>query len=454
MRPASERAFLRRRLARRGVAGKVAAGWIFGPPANQFTATVLPDTNVRTIQDFVRLGARQSATPSVNDATTRQECPHFGHEGFGRCSFECIWEQPHTDGPESFWSTMKRGQRSYLRRNKCQAPRAPRETYSMSTAILQLDPSVGATAGRSELAIRVEANEKYRRLRWPAPFDHTTHRLVHGDARDLAGLDDESVHLIVTSPPYWTLKEYPSADGQLGNVPDYELFLSDLDRAWRECERVLVPGGRICCVVGDVCVPRKNHGRHYIVPLHADIQVRSRALGLDCLTPVIWQKIANGVHEASGNGAGYYGKPYEPGAVVKNDIEYILFLRKGSGYRSPTPTQRDLSMLTKTEMQAWFRSVWSDIRGASTRGGHPAPYPPSLAERLIRMFSFAGDTVLDPFAGSCSTLVAAMRSGRNSVGIEIESSYIQRARERLGVELQRHRFNANTTAALAADEVW
>ena len=98
-----------RRLAGRGVAGKVAVGWILGPLANQFTATVLPDTNVRTLQDFVRLGACQGATPSVNDATTRQERPDFGREGFRRCSSECIWEQPHTDGPESFWSTMKRG---------------------------------------------------------------------------------------------------------------------------------------------------------------------------------------------------------------------------------------------------------------------------------------------------------------------------------------------------------
>ena len=107
------------------------------------------------------------------------------------------------------------------------------------------------------------------------------------------------------------------------------------------------------------------------MPLHADIQVRTRQLGLDCLTPILWQKIANGATEAQGNGAGFYGKPYQPGAIVKNDVEYILFLRKGGEYRSPSPIQRALSMLTKEEMQSWMRSSWTDIKGESTRKGHP-----------------------------------------------------------------------------------
>lgn len=313
-------------------------------------------------------------------------------------------------------------------------------------------PVLGGTT--TDLAGLVEANERYRKQRWPAPFDHTTHRLYRGDARNLDRIGDGTIHLIVTSPPYWTLKTYPDAEAQLGAVQDYEQFLASLDRVWRECERVLVPGGRICCVVGDVCVPRKRTGKHYIVPLHADIQVRARTLGLDCLTPIIWHKIANGAQEASGNGAGYYGKPYQPGGVIKNDIEYLLFLRKGAGYRSPSPLQQALSMLTKSEVQLWFRSMWTDVRGASTRGGHPAPYPAALAERLIRMFSFAGDTVLDPFAGSCSTLVAAMQAGRNSIGVEIESSYIALGKARLDAALNKHRFGVNTTAAVTVHEQW
>lgn len=278
------------------------------------------------------------------------------------------------------------------------------------------------------LKILRTANERFREIPWPAPFDRTKHWLYQGDARELSQIPDESVHLIVTSPPYWTLKKYPSSTGQLGGTEEYETFLDELDKAWKECKRVLVQGGRVCCVVGDVCVPRRKAGRHYVVPLHADIQVRCRAIGLDILTPILWNKIANGVTEARGNGAGFYGKPYQPGAVIKNDIEYILFLRKGGKYRKVTSLQKALSILTKTEMQRWWRSVWSDLPGASTRNGHPAPYPPALAERLIRMFSFAGDLVLDPFAGIGSTAVAALASGRNSIGIEIESGYVRIAK--------------------------
>ena len=289
------------------------------------------------------------------------------------------------------------------------------------------------------LAALLLANRRYRDQAWPSPYDQTAHHLHLGDARNLSWISDDSVHLVVTSPPYWTLKEYEPSDGQMGAIEDYEKFLDELDKVWMECLRVLVPGGRICCVVGDVCVPRKKEGHHYIVPLHADIQVRARRIDLDCLTPILWHKIANGATEAVGNGAGYYGKPFQPGGVIKNDIEYILFLRKGSGYRSVSTVQKALSMLTKDEMQAWFRSFWADIKGASTRNGHPAPYPLELAERLIRMFSFAGDTVLDPFAGTGSTTIAAIMAGRNSIAIEIEPSYIDLAEGRVAREIAKLR---------------
>lgn len=171
------------------------------------------------------------------------------------------------------------------------------------------------------------------------------------------------------------------------------------------------------------------------MPLHADIQVRARTNGLDCLTPILWHKIANGASEAKGNGAGFYGKPFQPGAVVKNDVEYVLFMRKPGDYRTTTMLQKALSIMTKDEMQAWFCSFWTDLPGASTRNGHPAPYPVELAERLIRMFSFAGDTVLDPFVGLGSTSVAAARTGRNSIGNEIEPKYLALARARMKDEV-------------------
>jgi DNA modification methylase len=277
----------------------------------------------------------------------------------------------------------------------------------------------------------LEANRYYRDQAWPEPYCRTSHLLRLGDARDLSWIPDASVHLVVTSPPYWTLKDYaPGNQGQMGHFEDYEHFLAELDRVWKECKRVLVGGGRICCVVGDVCIARKRGGRHYLVPLHSDIQVRARKLSLDCLQPILWNKIANGVTEVEGNGAGFYGKPYQPGGIVKNDIEYILFLRKGGEYRTTPALQKALSMLTKEEMKTWFRSIWADVRGASTRDGHPAPYPVEIAERLIKMFSFAGDTVLDPFAGTGSTSQAAIMSGRNSIANEIEPAYVDIARQR------------------------
>jgi DNA modification methylase len=277
----------------------------------------------------------------------------------------------------------------------------------------------------------LELNESYRRKRWPEEFSNTVHSLRRGDARDLSFIPNESVHLIVTSPPYWTLKEYPSHENQLGAIEDYELFLAELDSVWRECARVLAPGGRVCCVVGDVCISRKKAGRHYVMPLHADLMVRTRSFGLDSLTPILWFKIANGATEVEGNGAGFYGKPYQPGAIVKNDFEYLLFFRKGGSYRSPSLIQKALSMLSKDEMKSWLRTAWTDIKGHSTRQGHPAPYPVELAERLIRLFSFAGDTVLDPFVGTGTTCVAAMNTGRNSIGVEIDSGFVNLARERL-----------------------
>ena len=305
---------------------------------------------------------------------------------------------------------------------------------------LQLDlPAEDNTA--ESLRMFMAANAHYRNIAWEPPFDTTNHILRLGDSRDLSWIADESIHLIVTSPPYWTLKQYRHDNpGQMGDIEDYEAFLGELDKVWRECARVLVKGGRICCVVGDVCIPRKKGGRHYVMPLHADIQVRARGNGLDCLTPIIWHKIANGITEAAGNGAGFYGKPYQPGAIIKNDVEYILFLRKGGSYRSVTPMQKALSMLTKDEMRLWMRSIWTDVRGKSTRDGHPAPYPIGLADRLVRMFSFAGDTVLDPFVGTGSTSIAALLAGRNSVGSDVEGVYLEAAYEKLATVSNQPRF--------------
>jgi site-specific DNA-methyltransferase (adenine-specific) len=220
----------------------------------------------------------------------------------------------------------------------------------------------------------------------------------------------------------------------MGHIEDYEVFLAELDKVWVECMRVLVPGGRVVCVVGDVCLSRKEFGRHVVMPLHADICVRCRKIGFDNLNPILWLKISNAAFEAN-TSSKFLGKPYEPNAIIKNDMEFVLMQRKPGGYRQPTLEQRRLSKIPPELFSEWFRQTWT-IRGESTRQ-HPAPYPVELAERLVRMFSFVGDTVLDPFLGTGTTSVAAARWGRNSVGVEVDERYRQIAIKRLEGEVAR-----------------
>ncbi|MGD0060574.1 MAG: site-specific DNA-methyltransferase [Verrucomicrobiia bacterium] len=262
-------------------------------------------------------------------------------------------------------------------------------------------------------------------------MQQTVHRLINGDARDLSFLPDKSVHLVVTSPPYWNLKRYAENPDQLGHIKDYETFLAELAKVWTHVLRVLVPGGRLVCVVGDVCVARRNFGRHLVFPLHADICVLCRRLGFDNLNPIIWHKISNAVFEANKTSK-FLGKPYEPNAIIKNDMEFILMQRKPGGYRQPTNGQREGSRLGKEDFDAWFQQIWN-ITGASTKH-HPAPFPIELALRLVRMFSFTGDTVLDPFCGSGTTLVAALKTGRNSIGVDIEPEYCRMSARYLKAE--------------------
>lgn len=257
----------------------------------------------------------------------------------------------------------------------------------------------------------------------------TLHVVRHGDARDLSCIPTESVHLVCTSPPYGSLKEYPDHPGQLGNLAVYDDFLDELDQVWKECLRILVPGGRIACVVGDVCISRRKGGRHHVLPLSADIQVRGRHLGFDCLTPIRWLKVSNIALEAS-RSSRYLGKPNLPNGIVKNDLEHILLLRKPGGYRSPTEEQERLSFIPNEDYARWFAPIWTGVQG-QLRRNHPAPYPLEVPRRLIRMFSFVGDTVVDPFAGTGTTAVAALETGRNSISVEIEPSYVHLIEQRL-----------------------
>ena len=277
----------------------------------------------------------------------------------------------------------------------------------------------------------------------------TRHRLYAGDARKMLSLKPESLHLVLTSPPYWTLKEYRDSDAQLGHIEDYEQFLHELGKVWKHCFEALVPGGRLICVVGDVCLSRReNDGRHTVVPLHASIQEQCRKIGFDNLAPIIWHKISNAAYEVEG-GSGFLGKPYEPNGVIKNDIEFILMQRKPGGYRAPDISTKILSLISASNHKKWFQQIWTGVTGASTKE-HPAPYPTELAERLIRMFSFVGDTVLDPFLGTGTTTVAAAKWGRNSVGFEVDSHYLKLAEDRIRRDTSS--LFSTTEISVAADE--
>ena len=256
----------------------------------------------------------------------------------------------------------------------------------------------------------------------------TSHKLVGADSRHMAEVEDNSVHLVVTSPPYWVLKKYEPVNGQLGVIRDYNRFLDELSKVVLESYRVLVPGGRFVCVVGDVCIPRRTFGRHVVYPLHSDTTLRAREAGFDNLTPILWYKIASAKYEAN-TYSSILGKPYEPNAVIKNDVEFILIQRKPGPYRKPTMEQRRMSFIPRSYYEQWFRQIWN-LNGTSSRE-HPAPFPPELALRLIRMYSFVNDNVLDPFVGTGTTTLAAIKSGRNSIGYEVDPKYVQVAKERL-----------------------
>ena len=273
---------------------------------------------------------------------------------------------------------------------------------------------------------RIAKNEKLmRKIIASVKRIPTKQTIVHGDSRCM-NLGSE-IQLVVTSPPYWILKKYDPIRGQLGAIEDYEQFLVELDKVWKQCYEMLVPGGRIVIVVGDVCLARRKYHRHRVVPLHSSIQEHCQRIGFDNLAPIIWYKISNVRFEVEGGR--FLGKPYEPNAIIKNDVEYILFLRKPGRYRSPNTAQRILSLISEEEHKIFFQQIWN-MPGASTRK-HPAPFPLSLAERLVKMFSFVGDTVLDPFLGTGTTLFAAGLWGRDGIGFEIDEKFVEMSLKRL-----------------------
>jgi len=247
----------------------------------------------------------------------------------------------------------------------------------------------------------------------------TKHRVIFGDARKMPEIETESLHFVVTSPPYWSIKDY-SHPAQIGYRQSYGEYLADLRSVFAEAARVLAPGCRMAINIGDQYLRASEHGRYRVQPIPADISVMCRDIGLDFMGNIIWRKIST--TRTSGGGQWMGSMYYPKDGHITYEHEYILLFRKPGRWVRPPKAILEKSRLTRQQRGSWFRGIWDDIAPVR-QSGHVAMFPPQLPERLIRMYTFYGETVLDPFLGSGTTAAAALRAGRNSVGYEINSKF-------------------------------
>ena len=258
--------------------------------------------------------------------------------------------------------------------------------------------------------------------------DMAKHRIIFGDSRRMKEMESESVHLVVTSPPYWCIKDY-THPSQIGRNQSYERYLADLKQVMSECLRVLHPGCRTAINIGDQYLRAKEHGTYRVQPIPSDIIQMGRDIGFEFMGNIIWQKIST--TKTSGGGV-WMGSIYYPrDGHITYEHEYIVLFRKKGDWPKPSKTERDKSRLTKQERSEWFRGIWRI--SPERQNGHEAMFPIEIPQRLIKMYSFYGETVLDPFLGSATTCLAAKMEGRNSIGYEINEDYEQLIREKLKV---------------------
>ncbi|MCD8191465.1 MAG: site-specific DNA-methyltransferase [Oscillospiraceae bacterium] len=255
----------------------------------------------------------------------------------------------------------------------------------------------------------------------------TEHKIIFGDSRSLNQIKDKSVQLIITSPPYWQLKDY-GADEQIGFNDSYEEYINNLNLVWKECNRVLSDGCRLCINIGDQFARSVYYGRYKVIPIRTEIIRFCESLGMDYMGAIIWQKTTT--MNTSGGGAIMGSFPYPRNGILKIDYEFILLFKKLGNAPKPTLQQKEQSAMTKEEWGQYFSSHWH-FNGVKQMG-HIAMFPEELPKRLIKMFSFAGETVFDPFAGSGTTSLAAKNLGRNSIGYEINKEFESVIQEKLG----------------------
>ena len=256
----------------------------------------------------------------------------------------------------------------------------------------------------------------------------TIHKIINGDSRQMNLVSDESVHLIITSPPYWQLKDYGSGE-QIGFHDSYESYINNLNLVWKECQRVLYPGCRFCVNIGDQFARSVYYGRYKVIPIRTEIIKFCETIGFDYMGAIIWQKVTT---TNTTGGATIMGSfPYPRNGILKIDYEFILIFKKQGDPPKPSKEQKEKSRLNREEWNEYFSGHWN-FPGVR-QNGHLAMFPEELPARLIKMFSFVGETVLDPFLGSGTTSLAARNLGRNSIGYEINAEYIEKTKERLKV---------------------
>lgn len=256
----------------------------------------------------------------------------------------------------------------------------------------------------------------------------THHKIIIGDSRKMSELPDESVHLVVTSPPYWQLKDYGN-ENQLGFHDSYESYINNLNLVWKECFRVLHKGCRLCVNIGDQFARSVYYGRYKVIPIRTEIIKFCETLGMDYMGAVIWQKVTT---TNTTGGASVMGSfPYPRNGILKIDYEFILIFKKLGHPPKVSREVKELSKLTTEEWNTYFAGHWNF--GGEKQDKHLAMFPEELPRRLIRMFTFVGDTVLDPFLGSGTTSLAAKNLSRNSIGFEINPSFIPIIKNKLKI---------------------
>ena len=256
----------------------------------------------------------------------------------------------------------------------------------------------------------------------------TKHKVFLNDSRNMSAIEDSTIDLVITSPPYWQLKDYGNSQ-QIGFNDSYEDYINNLNLVWQECNRVLKQGCRLCINIGDQFARAVYYGRYKVIPIRTEIIRFCETIGLDYLGAIIWQKVTN---TNTSGGATIMGSfPYPRNGILKLDYEFILIFKKpGKEKQKISKEIKEKSKMTKDEWNEYFRGHWN-FSGVK-QDKHLAMFPEELPRRLIKMFSFIGDTVLDPFMGSGTTALAAKNLDRNSIGYEINPEFGEIIKKKIG----------------------